>query len=976
MYLKLIFRGIIRHKKRGIKFFILLTVCFMMTIFSLSFQDSFYKEYVELGINARNAHLTIYPSNSVWLKNSFTSIQKDEMPLLEIDDDFERFVNDLPEVEIGTPIIETGGAFYTKEGNMQSGGTITGVRAEDFKAIFPGIELLEGDDDITVKADSAFIPLLRWNVRNNEIIKNIDIFKIEDFKVTGLLLEDFKEQIQNDFPDILTGNYSNENGNEKFLEDLNKLIETTDLHTSVPEVYVEKYDYSVVNTIGQIKEMTFESSSDIKNWNKKLIQAIYPEFVNEVPEGITLNKPMGLFIGSTEDTRPPILLPVEFVGYCEGIPEFYGYNFIDLNVLQNYIDLKKEDCTAYHIRLYDEKDMASVEKQINDYIKERGFDYKVVDYEYIGNKTHIPLAIGVRIVFRSLIVIFLLISIFFVSYIVTISIIRRRKEIGTNIVLGMENHENIIVLLGENLLLITISWVAASLLMSIGLSYLSQNGLGGIIFFPKGKLYFRYEWTYFIQAYLFMVIPGLLASLIPTLKLRKITLVELLKGELSPRQSRGKKLNVFGNSGSDSGLGLTLKLAFRNVFANKRRNLIIFIIFTLVITILYLFLAYGDGVVANFRNGFQALNDPRSDIIATHKDFVDVYEVNPMSEDLVSLPIVNHQKIYQGLKDMDFVESVYLKTVPITLDLFADDSRFKNLSFRGVDKSMFDYIKDKVDIVEGRMIDAEDTNVILLNEVNRDEIKVEVGDTVTALGSDLFNHVITEDFKVIGYYKPKIDTPFFTSIVFSDQKGYNNVSGYLDNEINYININIKDGKSVNASVETLNQWAQDQNLDVVFNEYGDVFVQDDEKYGAGRKMIRGLTYLVIVFVMIGITNMILINLYDRRKEIGTYYCVGAEKSLLMKVYTLELIMINLTATFVGVGIGYVLQRIINALEISSTNPGIQIAYGGSVFYLDFNPTSTLLLMISVILITFVISMLALRSSLKVSPIVALQETDE
>ena len=200
---------------------------------------------------------------------------------------------------------------------------------------------------------------------------------------------------------------------------------------------------------------------------------------------------------------------------------------------------------------------------------------------------------------------------------------------GTTITLGMSRSENILVFLGENLVLITVSWIAASILMGFILIYLSQNGLGGIVFFPRGILHFKFKYEYFIQAYLVITIPGILASIFPALKLRKAPLVELLKGEISKRKkTSGNKLRGnFGNNTERSFI-LMVKLAVRNIFANKRRNFVIFTIFALVVTILHLFLAYGDGVVSNFRNGFQALNNPSSDIMATKKGYADLYKIN------------------------------------------------------------------------------------------------------------------------------------------------------------------------------------------------------------------------------------------------------------------------------------------------------------------------------------------------------------
>lgn len=978
LYLKLILRGITRHKKRGLKFFVLLSVCFMMAILSLSFQDSFYEEYVQLGIDARNAHINIYSPESVWLKDSFTSIQKEGLPLLEIDDEFNQYVNTLTEVELGTPIIETGGIFYTLEGKVQSGGTITGVRAADFKRIFPGIVTIEGSNDLTVEKGTNSIPFVRWLPQRNEVIQNIAQFTEEDFKLTELELEEFKRLISKDFPQLLDNQgYEGATGTGAFIQDLNKILSNPQLHEQIPAQYREGHQFHLMYLIDQIKTLSFQDEGELKNWNKRLLQAVYPDVIAEVPEGIALNKPMGLFVESTDDTRPPTLIPIEFVGYVEGIPEFYGYNFVELEVLQNYIDVEPDQCTAYLIRLHDEGDIGVVMAKLESYIEERGLDYKVVDYQYIGNKTHMPIAIGVSLVFRVLVFLFLIISVFFVSYIVTISLIRRRKEMGTVMTLGMGRLENILVIIGENFVVMTIAWLAASIPMALLLLYLSQNGLGGIVFFPRGKLHFIFKYDYFIQAYLLIMIPGLLASMIPAIKLRNVTIVELLKGEISRRKlSHGKQLKINPFKTVDGRLSLMIKLGIRNIFANKRRNTIIFAIFTAVSTILYLFLAFGDGGVSNFRNGFQALDNPRSQIVAAKRGYADRYKTNSNSEDLKEMTITEYEPLREELLKLDYVEDVYVKTIPVTLDLYIREERFKNLSFRGVDKSMFSYLTSKIDIVEGRMITPEDENVLLLNIVNKPELEIEVKEETTVLGSDHFNHVVSEDFQVIGYYRPKIDNPFFTTLVFTDLMGYNGVSGYTSQEANFLNIDLKKGQSLEKRIENLNQWADSKGLDVEFNDFNDIYVRDDQLYGTGRTMISALTYLVIFFVMIGIINMILINLFDRRKEIGTYYCIGAEKSLLIGVYTAEILIINLVATITGVTIGLGLQKLINGLKISSTNPGVQLAFGGSTFYLQFNLSTALTLLLSVLLITLLISLTSLRSSLKVSPIAALQEIDE
>jgi putative ABC transport system permease protein len=62
---------------------------------------------------------------------------------------------------------------------------------------------------------------------------------------------------------------------------------------------------------------------------------------------------------------------------------------------------------------------------------------------------------------------------------------------------------------------------------------------------------------------------------------------------------------------------------------------------------------------------------------------------------------------------------------------------------------------------------------------------------------------------------------------------------------------------------------------------------------------------------IGIMNIMLANIYDRRKEIGTSRALGARRSDILRQFVLESAALTTCGGLVGVALGYVLARIIS-----------------------------------------------------------------
>jgi ABC-type lipoprotein release transport system permease subunit len=969
LYTRLIRRGVLRHNKKGKRLFILLALCTTAIIFALSFNESFYSRYTDLGIDTKTAHLQVVSPDSNWLKKSLWGAQREELPLIRIDADFAGFVGGLAEVEISSPIIETEGMFYTIEGEQQRGYGITGIHPADLKQVLPGIQIVKGTADFAYRKGMGDIPFLRWNIQAWEKIENTDVFLRKDFRFTGKEFEEFKSAIKHDFPALLAHkDYSGKKGTETFLTDMNAALTLPDLYTLVPDSYFTTYDYHLDDIIARLKTLNGTDQKILAQWNKRLFQALYGEAITPVPDQINLNTPMTLMVPparSENAISPPKIIPITFVGFAEGLPLYYAYNFIDISVLREYLELSQDECTGYLIRLKDKAYTEEVKAKITAYIQSRGLDYKVIDYKYIGEKMHLPTATAFSLILNYLIILFIVIVVFFIVNSVMLSIIKRRKEVGTTITLGMSKKENIFIFVGEIIVLVTLSWLAGSLLGSLLVLFFAKIGVPGIVFMQGGRLFLLFKAEYLLLAYAILLPTSIVASLIPALSLRRARVVELLKGELSKKTESAIFLR-------GSGL-LTLKLALRNIFSHKLRSLVVFAVIAFVSMLLFFFLAFSDGEIANFRNGLLALLNPPSDIIVMQKGLLEASEQHEKGEDLVKMTITGYRELREELLRFDFIRNVYYSPFNLYLDLYVNGQKYKWMRFRGTDVRYDDSVTSRITMVEGSMFAPGRQKRVILNIIKKEEFGIEPGQTVTLVGKDLFGQAVAEDFTLSGYFKPNIDNPNLSNTAFVDMEGYKLISGYFDDEAGALRIDLKNGYSPARALETLNDWAAKNGRDIEFHDYYRVFKYDNDVYGMVRVILIITCFIVIFIVMFGIMNIVSVNLFDRRKEIGTYYCLGAGKLFLTLVYSLEILLVNLSAAAVGIAAGLGVSAVINSLKISSTNPGMQLVFGGSTFYLGFSLSTVIWLLAGIVFVTFITALSTLGSSLKVRPIEAVRE---
>ena len=209
-----------------------------------------------------------------------------------------------------------------------------------------------------------------------------------------------------------------------------------------------------------------------------------------------------------------------------------------------------------------------------------------------------------------------------------------------------------------------------------------------------------------------------------------------------------------------------------------------------------------------------------------------------------------------------------------------------------------------------------------------------------------------------------------------DNAAFADLAGYNPDEAGRILIRLSPGSDINSVLKDLKAWSVNSGHPLDFHRSD---AQGEPGYFVIYEMVRVIFVVMVLLTLLitgfGIMNVVAVNLHDRRKEIGTYFCLGSEKPFLLRLYTWEILFVNLGGAVVGLGLGLGSRWCINAVGITSTDPGFQVVVGSSRFVLGLSPSSIFWILGGVALITILTSLTTLGKALNVPPVEAVRESE-
>jgi len=533
---KLMIRGLLRHRKRGRRLFALMALCAAALVFLITFRNDFVRRNRDQFIGLQTGHLQIVPADSPILSDAFTVQTREEASFLKLDDSFHQWLAMQEEIEAAAPVISRFTNAFNLDGEYESWQPLIAVPASALPRVFPLATTVEGTADITWAPFMKEVPMLRRKLDTLFGEKNRDYSRLErrHFASNDAEFPRVMARIETDFragyPDLFAPAGPNREDNEKaFLKDLETLLADPLMAEKIAERRFLDYDWRLEDAVAAARENRDESL--VSFYNMRILCALYPDDLSWAREPVRAGQRISLQVAPFASDGPitmPAVIPARYEGLVEFVPLYMAWSFMDINAFRSYMGLPEDAATALVVRLRDIRDTAAVKRLIESRLAEIGSDAKVVDWAFLS-RMGLTTGTAMASVIGILIAVFTVIMLLFTVNLVMMSLVQRRREIGTGLAMGMSNAQTVFVMTGEVAVIVAVSCAAGSLLGIGFVALAARFGVPGMVFFTGGRLHLTLQWQPVLLAWLILLPSSMLVAFLPLTRILNLLPIELFK---------------------------------------------------------------------------------------------------------------------------------------------------------------------------------------------------------------------------------------------------------------------------------------------------------------------------------------------------------------------------------------------------------------------------------------------------------------
>lgn len=326
-----------------------------------------------------------------------------------------------------------------------------------------------------------------------------------------------------------------------------------------------------------------------------------------------------------------------------------------------------------------------------------------------------------------------------------------------------------------------------------------------------------------------------------------------------------------------------LKMAIRNMMRNKKRSMLT--IFAIVIAI------FGATLLQGWIRGAGSMMTEEGKRVSGEVRITALdYELKSKSLDAGSN--VDYKEMKKLVAPLKY-KSTNIGRIKFGGLAFLGEEDEKSLVF-GIEKEDYDIIGFEHFIYEGRFIDYDNQGEVIVGKKIKDRLNLKLGDVITILSSTQYGSMSAFNYEVVGFYK--MDNSHMNKSIYmslEDAQYHLDMNGAVTEFLMYFD-NDKDIEKAYAQLST--------------NK--DYLVLPWNKIGLNEYMSKALPIFNLVFAGIlallsgvGITNTMMMVVFERRKEIGVLKAQGMRDKQVRNLLCFEGMTMGAIGSLIGIIIG-------------------------------------------------------------------------
>ncbi len=358
---------------------------------------------------------------------------------------------------------------------------------------------------------------------------------------------------------------------------------------------------------------------------------------------------------------------------------------------------------------------------------------------------------------------------------------------------------------------------------------------------------------------------------------------------------------------------LLLKLAWRNLWRNRRRTLLV----VLAMGMMMSFLVMYDGMIFGFESAVygNAIKLSGGNIQIRAIGYEDSYSANPM------LPMGDGLDVVAAAEELPNVEAVLRHAN--TGGLVSNREGVFPVSIFGIEpeiESAVNPIFQEEFLIDGRMLQADDEDVVFIGKGLADAMDIGVGDRISMSGKSAHEEMRQRTMTVVGIYDINLASLERQGLYISLNEAQHLYE--LDNNVTEVIIYAEVTGREETIVDALNTPLSNYEITTWHTAIPELSTTVEMK----NAVMTGFSIVILGIASIGLFNILLMAIYERTQEIGLLGAIGLKPRQIATLFLYEGILIGLIGAVVGIIMGYAITSIIGIFGID---------YGFAVDMVDY-----------------------------------------
>lgn len=383
---------------------------------------------------------------------------------------------------------------------------------------------------------------------------------------------------------------------------------------------------------------------------------------------------------------------------------------------------------------------------------------------------------------------------------------------------------------------------------------------------------------------------------------------------------------------------MVLKIAWRNIWRNKRRSLVVIVAIALGIWSIIFITGFADGM-------YKTMID---NAIESQYSHIQIHNPDYKEDKEIKYTIADHEKLFAVLDTMAAVQAYSARV--INQGMISSPKSASGIQIIGIDSDKENSVsKLRSKIVEGDLFETKRKTPIVISKSLAKHLNVRLKSKVVLTITNLNGNISQSAFKIIGLYETN-NGVFDDAFVFTRAEDLISASE-METKYHEVAIFLNNPDDVTKAASMLSSL----NKDMLVEDWRELAPELELIESASGMNLFIVSIIIMVALLFSIVNTMLMAVLERYKELGVLMAIGLNKIKVFNMIVLETIMLALVGGPLGILVGYITIEYfkIDGIDFSSFSEGLR-EFGVNAIIRPIVPTEEYFLLAGIIIVTAVV----------------------